>query len=127
MKLSEIVKELTRKQAGGVKLYTQTTLAEALGTNQSAISQMLAGRVWDDHWEIFFKLLPIAQRHGLLVNPSHEAATNLQSLTVPEVFESVLRHHKAVDKNAKARTKGAQTGIVSPLSSRRDQNRAKKS
>lgn len=41
MKLSEIVKFLTDEDEQGRKLYTQTSLGETLGTNQSAVSQML--------------------------------------------------------------------------------------
>lgn len=66
MKLSEIVEKLTEEKPDGSKLYTQTSLAAAIGTNQSAVGQMLAGKTWDDHFEIIVNLIPIALRHDLL-------------------------------------------------------------
>ena len=57
-KLSEIIKDLlSRKNPDGSRQWTQMTLAAKLGTNQSGISQMLTGRQWDDHFEVFRKLV----------------------------------------------------------------------
>lgn len=68
MKLHEIIKKLTEKKPDGSKIYTQTSLAVALGTNQSTVGQMLGGNVWDDHWDIILNLIPIAMRHDLLTD-----------------------------------------------------------
>lgn len=66
MKLREIIEQLTERKTNGFRLFTQESLALKLETNQSAISQMKVGQTWDEHWQIFLKLLPLCIEHGLL-------------------------------------------------------------
>jgi hypothetical protein len=66
MKLREIIEQLTGKNSSGLRLFTQESLAEKLGTNQSAISQMKAGQTWEEHWQIFMRLLPLSIEFGLI-------------------------------------------------------------
>jgi hypothetical protein len=66
MKLREIIEQLTGKNSSGLRLFTQETLAEKLATNQSAVSQMKAGATWEEHWQIFMRLLPLSIEYGLI-------------------------------------------------------------
>lgn len=99
MKLSEMVEKLTEKRKDGTKLYTQTSLGEAIGSNQSAVSQMLAGRAWDDHWEIFLKLLPIVMREDLMSEREllamlpHDKRTNPSEPTAPKTSSGGRKRH----------------------------------
>jgi hypothetical protein len=69
-KLSEIIKDLlSRKNPDGSRQWTQMTLAAKLGTNQSGISQMLTGRQWDDHFEVFRKLVVDVEPLALFGEP----------------------------------------------------------
>jgi hypothetical protein len=69
-KLSEIIKDLlSRKNPDGSRQWTQMTLAATLGTNQSGISQMLTGRQWDDHFEVFRKLIVDVEPQALFGAP----------------------------------------------------------
>jgi phosphosulfolactate phosphohydrolase-like enzyme len=57
-KLCEIIRDLlTRRNPDGSRQWTQVTLAEKLGTNQPAISQMLTGVQWDDHFQVIKRLI----------------------------------------------------------------------
>jgi hypothetical protein len=62
-KLREIIEYLTEKKSDGSRLFTQMTLGEKIGTNQSTVSQMKAGGRWEEHWKIFLTLLPICLEH----------------------------------------------------------------
>jgi hypothetical protein len=66
MNLREIVEQLTEKKPDGSRLFTQTTLGERIGSNQSGVSQMKAGGAWEQHWAVFLKLLPICLEHDLI-------------------------------------------------------------
>lgn len=111
MKLSEIVKELTTKKDDGSRIYTQETLAKALGTNQPAIGQILGAKAWDSHWEVFLKLLPIAAEYGLAEIP----AQKLKPLTAEELLygQKTGSTTSSNDPACQSRTKTAGSGIVS--------------
>jgi hypothetical protein len=63
--LREILEKLLSENREGSRLYTQTTLAQALETNQSAIAQMLKGDQWQAHWNIFLRLIALCNELGI--------------------------------------------------------------
>jgi hypothetical protein len=72
-KLSNIIKDLlSRKNPDGSRMWTQTTLAAKLGTNQPAVSQMLTGSQWDDHFEVFRKLVSEVEPLAIFDEPLDE-------------------------------------------------------
>jgi len=62
MKLSDVIKKIQEE-----KSLTQTELAEKLGTVQQNIANMRLGRpIWQQHWELFLKLLPFCLELDLI-------------------------------------------------------------
>lgn len=113
MKLSEIVKELTKqpkKPTDAPQIYTQQKLAEALGTNQPAIGQILAAKAWDTHWEVFLKLLPIAAEYGFVEIPAQKS----QPPTPEEILygETIGPTASSDESACQSRPKAAGSGTV---------------
>ena len=61
MELRKIIQEIQR-----IKDWSQDTLAVKLGTNQSTVSQMKQGAVWQHHLEIFLRLMPLCLELDLI-------------------------------------------------------------
>jgi hypothetical protein len=106
-KLSEIIKDLlSRKNPDGSRQWTQMTLAATLGTNQSGISQMLTGRQWDDHFEVFRKLVVDVEPQALFGEPLDALLRRLSPQGLARLkreVEAMVRQLslRAVEKNIK--------------------------
>jgi hypothetical protein len=106
-RLSEIIKDsLSRKNPDGSRQWTQMTLAAKLGTNQSGISQMLTGRQWDDHFEVFRKLVVDVEPQALFGEPLDALLRRLSPQGLARLkreVEAMVRQLslRAVEKNIK--------------------------
>ena len=119
MKLHEIIKELTEKRPDGSRHYTQETLAVKLKTNQPTISQMKTGVMWQEHWELFLRLLPLCRELGL------DPARDLKEWpTAAEVIAHVEQHAETTRKDASQGKNGTKKESSRPVPPRRGKGRA---
>jgi len=60
MKLGETVDQIMAAHG-----WDQTTFGAQIGARQSMVSRMRKGEDWEQHWQIFLKLLPLCRDLGI--------------------------------------------------------------
>jgi hypothetical protein len=78
------------------KKWDQTALGKQLGATQSMVSRMRKGDDWEQHWQIFLKLLPLC--------------LELDLITERELLPSQRHDKKSDPSGSKARTPTSDRG-----------------
>lgn len=104
MKLREVIDDIMK--AGKLD---QTALGKKVGAIQSMVSRMRKGDDWEQHWQIFLKLLPLCKELGI------DPAQDLKAPTDPEVLKYVESNGKKARRDegqGKKRNEKAATRTV---------------
>ena len=68
LKLRDIIREIQRSKG-----WSQAVLAEKLGTRQPTVSKMTLSAEWEQHWQVFLRLLPICYDLGLFTRKENNS------------------------------------------------------
>ena len=106
LKLGQVVDQVMKANS-----WDQTALGKRIGATQGMVSRMRKGDDWEQHWQIFLKLIPLAFKINIL-NPN-------EMLSMSD-NDDQPKDEKLKSKNLQSQDESGKTplpidGIMSPL------------
>ena len=72
LKLGQVIDQVMKANS-----WDQTALGKRIGASQGMVSRMRKGEDWEQHWQIFLKLLPLAMEINVInLNELRSATDN---------------------------------------------------